>query len=87
MTVLSMFVHSEAVSKLWELDVIGIEDPSRMSNEKAEMAVQAYFLDTVKVNDGGRYEVSLPWIEGHPPVQLGKDTVRERPSEARGRQD
>ena len=32
------------------------------------MAVQAYFLDTVKVNDDGRYEVRLPWIEGHPPV-------------------
>jgi hypothetical protein len=69
MTALSMFVHSEAVSKLRELDVLGIQDPSRRrSNEEAEMAVQAYFRDTVKVNDGGRYEVRLPWIEGHPPV-------------------
>jgi hypothetical protein len=28
MTALSMFVHNEAVSKLWELDVLGIQDPS-----------------------------------------------------------
>jgi hypothetical protein len=67
MTALSMFVHSETVSKLWELDVLGIQEPSRRSSEEAEMAVQAYFLDTVKVNDDGRYEVRLPWIEGHPP--------------------
>jgi len=32
------------------------------------MAVQAYFLNIVKVNDDGRCEVRLPWIEGHPPV-------------------
>ena len=69
MTALSMFVHSEAVSKLWESDVLGIQDHSRRrSKEGAEMAVQAYFLDTVKVNDDGLYEVRLPWIEGHPPV-------------------
>ena len=34
-TVLSMFVHSETVSRLWELDVLGIQDPSRRkSNER-----------------------------------------------------
>ena len=89
MTALSMFVHSEAVSKLWELDVLGIQDPSRRrSNEEAEMAVQAYFLDIVKVNDDGRYEVRLPWIEGHPPVprNIYLEKVREPPSEARGKQ-
>jgi len=38
MTVLSMFIHSETVSKLWELDVLGIQDPSRKKiNEAAEM--------------------------------------------------
>jgi hypothetical protein len=31
------------------------------------MAVQAYFCDTVKVNDNGWYEVVLPWIESRPP--------------------
>jgi hypothetical protein len=46
MTVLFMFVHSEAVSKLWELDILEIQGPSRRSYEEAKMAVQAYFRDT-----------------------------------------
>jgi len=79
MTALSMFVHSEAVSKLWELDVLGIQDPSRRRrNEEAEMAVQAYFIDTMKVNDDGRYEVRLPWIEGHPPVPRNINLAKQR---------
>ena len=69
MCVLSMLVHSEKLSKLWELDVLGIRNPSgRKSNEEAKTAVQAYFLYKVKMNDDRRYEVRLPWIEGHPPV-------------------
>lgn len=77
MTALSMFAHTESVSKLWELDAIGIQDPGERKNkEEREQATQTYFLDTVKVNEEGRYEVRLPWIEGHPPVprnfNLGK---------------
>jgi hypothetical protein len=76
---LSMFDHSKAVSKLWELDVLGIQDPSRRrSSEEAEMAVQAYFLDTVKVNDDGWYEVRVPWIEGHPPVPRNINLAKKR---------
>jgi hypothetical protein len=64
-----MLVHSEKLSKLWELDVLGIRNPSgRKSNEEEKTAVQAYFLYKVKMNDDRRYEVRLPWIEGHPPV-------------------
>jgi hypothetical protein len=78
MTALSMFVHSEAVSNLWELDVRGIQDPGRRSNEQTEMAVEAYFLDTVKVNDDGWYKVRLPWIEGHPPVPRNINLAKKR---------
>ena len=42
------------------------------------MAVQAYFLDTVKVNDDGWYEVSLPWIEGQPPVSRNFKLAKKR---------
>ena len=42
------------------------------------MAVQAYFLDTVKVNDDGQYEVKLPWIEGHPPVPRNISLAKKR---------
>jgi hypothetical protein len=74
-----MFVHSEAVSKLWELDVLGIQDPSRRrSNEEAEMAAQAYFLHTVKVNDDGWCKVRLPWLEGHPPVPRNINLAKKR---------
>jgi len=74
-----MFVHSETVSKLWELDVLRIQDLSRRkSKEEAEMAVQAYFPDTVKVNDKGRYEVRVPWIEGHPPVPMNFNLAKKR---------
>jgi len=78
MTALSMFVHSEAVSKLWELDVLGIQDPNQRSIEEAEMAVQAYFRDTVKMNDDGRYEVRLPWIERHPPVPRNINLTKKK---------
>jgi hypothetical protein len=75
----SMFVHSETVSKLRELDVLGIQDPSRRgSNEEAEMAVRAYFLHTVNMKDDGRYEVRLPWIEGHPPVPRNINLAKRR---------
>jgi hypothetical protein len=78
MMALSMFVHSEAVSKVWELDVLGIQDPSRRSNEQAEMAVQAYFRDTVKVNDNRHYGVRLPWIGGHPLVPRNINLANKR---------
>ena len=42
------------------------------------MAVQAYFLDTVKVNDDGRYEVRLPLIEGHPLVPRNFNLAKKR---------
>ena len=42
------------------------------------MAVQAYFLDTVKMDDEGRYEVRLPWIEGHPPVPRNFNLAKKR---------
>jgi len=79
MTVLFMFLHSETVSQLWELDVLGIHDPSRRkSNEEAEMAVEANFLDTVKANDEGRYELRLLWIEGHPLVPRNFNFAKKR---------
>jgi hypothetical protein len=61
MTTLTMFAQSEPVNKLWELDILGIQDPQhKKSKEERAMAVQTYFLDTVRVNEEGRYEVRLP---------------------------
>jgi hypothetical protein len=79
MTALTMFTQSEPVNKLWELDVLGIQDPQcKKSKEEREMAVRTYFLDTVQVNEEGRYEVRLPWIEGHPPVPWNFNLAKRR---------
>ena len=40
--------------------------------------MRAYFLNTVRVNEEGRYEVRLPWIEGHPPVPRNFNLSRRR---------
>jgi hypothetical protein len=42
------------------------------------MAVWAYFLDTMKVNNEGWYEVRLPWIEGHPLVPRNFNFAKKR---------
>lgn len=36
------------------------------------------FLETVKTTDEGRYEVCLPWIDGHPPLPDNYDLARTR---------
>jgi hypothetical protein len=79
MTALTMFAQSESMNKLWELDVLRIQDPQhKKSKEEREMAVQTYFLDTVRVNEEGRYEVRLPWIEGHTSVPWNFNLAKRR---------
>jgi len=79
MTALTMFAQNEPVNKLWELDLLGIQDPQcKKGKEERERAVQAYFLDTVRVNEEGQYEVRLAWIEGHPPVPLNFNLAKRR---------
>jgi hypothetical protein len=78
MTALTIFAQSDPVNKLWELDVLGIQDPQhKKRKEEREMAVQTYFHDTVRVNEEGRYEARLPWI-GHPPVLWNFNLAKRR---------
>ena len=64
MSVISLFVKEAEMADLWRLDLIGIKDPieKKLKREKYFEA-QEHFLQTVKVNDQGRYEVRLPWEE------------------------
>jgi len=79
MIALSLFAQSEPVNKLWELDVLGIQDPqSKRNKEERERSVRAYFLNNVRVNEEGQYEVRLPWTEGHPPVPRNFNLARRR---------
>jgi hypothetical protein len=79
MTALTMFAQSEPVNKLWELHVLGVQDPQhKKSKEEMEKAGQTYVLDTVRVNVEGRLEVRLPWIEGQPPVPWNLNLAKRR---------
>ncbi|CAB0000833.1 unnamed protein product, partial [Nesidiocoris tenuis] len=66
----SMLVSSfSSISKLWELDVLGIENPNAtLSREEEKEAVQQHFLQTVCINSENRYEIQLPWLPNHPPL-------------------
>ncbi len=61
------------VAKLWALDAIGIQD---IEENKSKMQMDdetlKQFMNTIKVNSEGRYEVSLPWIEGHTVLPTNK---------------
>ncbi|KAF6214040.1 hypothetical protein GE061_011770 [Apolygus lucorum] len=61
--------NTESVCNLWELDVLGIQDPlQKKTKEKRAEETHKFFLDTVRINEQGRYEVRLPWIEDHTPI-------------------
>ncbi|KAF2879705.1 hypothetical protein ILUMI_26468 [Ignelater luminosus] len=69
MTVLSLFVKDASIANLWELDLLGIAEPTtKRSPQEMADAAKELFLQTIEVNGEGRYEVRLPWLEGHPPL-------------------
>jgi hypothetical protein len=76
---INLHVQDATVQDLWKLDVLGITDPAEVKSRQEIMESAArHFNDTVKVLADGRYEVSLPWIEGHPPVADNKDVSVKR---------
>ncbi|GFX70606.1 integrase catalytic domain-containing protein [Trichonephila clavipes] len=60
----SLFTNREKISDLWELDSLGIKDPSEKKSklELQDLALK-HFENTVLRDDEGRYIVSIPWIE------------------------
>ncbi|XP_043463557.1 uncharacterized protein LOC122499334 [Leptopilina heterotoma] len=62
-------VDEASVSNLWQLDVLGIQDPLRRKTRQKRVAeVEQNFRETFTVNNKSRYEVSLPWIQEHAPL-------------------
>ena len=61
----------DTMRSLWELESMGIQvkgsDPS----------VDDQFMDSIKMVNG-RYEVSLPWREGHDPLPTNYDLSKRR---------
>ncbi|XP_050516071.1 uncharacterized protein LOC114341344 [Diabrotica virgifera virgifera] len=78
MTCLSLFVNP-SITELWELDVLGIQEPSeKKSKEQLALAAKELFLQTVIINQEGRYEVGLPWLEGHPSLPANFNVAKRR---------
>lgn len=67
------------LSDLWSLDTIGIKDPVDVKS-KSDMEAQTIlnFKQTIKTDNIGRYEVCLPWTEGHPELLDNRDLAEKR---------
>ncbi|XP_044751642.1 uncharacterized protein LOC123311641 [Coccinella septempunctata] len=77
--VTSMFSKNVAICDLWNLDVLGIQAPERSESQREqEKLVMEHFLATVKRRDDRRYEVCMPWIEGHSPLSSNFDLSYKR---------
>lgn len=78
-TALTLLVNNASISQLWELEALGIKEPlDRKSKEDMGLASKEFFLQTVKVNSEGRYEVNLPWLEDHAPLPTNYQIAESR---------
>ncbi|XP_042909950.2 uncharacterized protein [Parasteatoda tepidariorum] len=78
-TVLSCHVNDVNISDLWRLDTLGIADPSeKKTREELEQSAKEHFFRTVTRDSEGRYQVRLPWIDGHSPLKNCKGISEKR---------
>ncbi|CAG7664104.1 unnamed protein product, partial [Allacma fusca] len=67
LVVTSLLNSPSCITSLWQLEAIGITDPAETSTrEELERSAKDLFLSTVSDNQEERYQVHLPWIDGHP---------------------
>ncbi|XP_048478552.1 uncharacterized protein LOC125488881 [Plutella xylostella] len=67
------------ISCLWNLEMMGIEDPKEsISKKEREKVAIDNFEKSVTMNDEGRYEVSLPWKDDKPEILSNKETAVKR---------
>ena len=79
MIVTSMLINDKMVSDLWNLELLGINDPVReMNRAEVEKTVMEHFRATVNISEDSRYEVCLPWIENHPPLPNNFQIAKKR---------
>ncbi|GBM65655.1 hypothetical protein AVEN_217646-1 [Araneus ventricosus] len=77
--VTSILNKETLISDLWSLDAPRILDPSEKKN-KLELQEEArdHFLSSVKVNEEGRFQVSLPWCDNQLPLNDNHDLAVKR---------
>lgn len=70
----SMLSKDGTILQLWKLDVLSISDPyENKSCEENVKYILTNFLETVKRNKNGRYEVYMPSMEGYHPLASNFD--------------
>lgn len=75
----NLFIKELDVSNLWRLDVIGIKDAAETKKkEKAIEAANQHFDNTLAMNEETRYQTSLPFINGSPPMASNKSLAEKR---------
>lgn len=66
LNVMSLHAKEMKTTELWSLDVLGIKDPIQTATTKTRQTdLLKRFRETIKVLKGGRYQVDLPFKEGH----------------------
>ncbi|GFR13337.1 DUF1758 domain-containing protein [Trichonephila clavata] len=76
---LSLHVSDLRICDLWSLDSLGIKEPSiSQSKSEIEEAVKDHFLRSLRRDDEGRYQVSLPWLEVHPELSDNRNIAERR---------
>lgn len=75
----TLFVREAKVSDLWKLDLIGIEDYAETrKKEKCLIDANERFKKTMKINEEGRYEIALPFVEGCPSLKTNRSIAEQR---------
>lgn len=78
-SMVTMSLNVFSIPQLWELETLGISDPVVPKGKEVDIEnAITHFNSTVKKNEEGRYEVSLPWVAGHPPLNDNLDVAGSR---------
>ncbi|XP_071653126.1 uncharacterized protein [Temnothorax longispinosus] len=77
--IISMFNQEANIADLWSLDTLGITDPAlKKTKDEHQADVKENFLQTIKLDIDDRYEVLLPWKEGHLPLIDNREAAERR---------
>lgn len=79
LTLASNQIDEMDVKNLWDLELMGINDPVMVkTKEELNADVQKFFDQTLQRNEDGRYKIALPWADGHQQISNNFDIARKR---------
>ncbi|UYV62862.1 hypothetical protein LAZ67_2002175 [Cordylochernes scorpioides] len=77
--VLTLLATQQGVTSLWELETIGIRDPTEVISKKEKnFLMQEKFREKICRDHDGRYLVSLPWKEGIGTIPNNLEIAKKR---------